>query len=249
MKINGFDDIKPAYEIVDSGMIGNQIIDRIINDDLAVTNLTGNNPNVMYELAIRHASAKPIIHICENGTVLPFDIKDSRTIFYTDDMFGVQELQNKFDVFVKNIDYSKEYPDNPIYNGIRIGTIFKKMQEEGQQDVADILQNILDKVSKLSGKDNRIELSKTLESNSGKLILNFEASDLETVGKYLKKIKEGVTGIREIEMKRCLGGSFEIVINLLKGVQLKAEEIELVYQTAKEFNIEFYFKKYITPQI
>ena len=51
---NGFDDIKPAYEIMESGMIGKQIVSRIIKDDLVVANLTGNNPNVMYELAIRH---------------------------------------------------------------------------------------------------------------------------------------------------------------------------------------------------
>ena len=41
---NGFEDIKPAYEILESGMIGNQIVDRIVNDDLVIANLTGNNP-------------------------------------------------------------------------------------------------------------------------------------------------------------------------------------------------------------
>lgn len=150
---NGFDDIKPAYEIMDSGMIGNQIINRIVNDDLVVTNLTGNNPNVMYELAVRHASAKPIIHICEIGTNLPFDIKDSRTIFYTDDMLGVQELQSNFESFVKNIDYSKDYMDNPIYSGIKTGTIFKRMHDEGQQNEAEILQQILNKVSSFQRQD------------------------------------------------------------------------------------------------
>ena len=44
---NGFSDIKPAYEINISGMINTQIINRIIEDDLVVVNLTGNNPNVM----------------------------------------------------------------------------------------------------------------------------------------------------------------------------------------------------------
>lgn len=111
---NGFDDIKPAYEIMESGMIGKQIVNRIIKDDLVVANLTGNNPNVMYELAIRHVIAKPIIHICENGATLPFDIKDSRTIFYNDDMLGTEELKNMFRKFVLNLDYSKHYTDNPI---------------------------------------------------------------------------------------------------------------------------------------
>ena len=110
---HGFSDIKPAYEITEQGTIGNQIISRIIGDDLVVANLTGNNPNVMYELAIRHITAKPIVTICENGTILPFDIKDSRTIFYKNDMYGVTELRNAFESFVANIDYSACYKDKP----------------------------------------------------------------------------------------------------------------------------------------
>lgn len=143
----GFVDISPAYEILESGMIGNQIINRIVNDDLVVTNLTGNNPNVMYELAVRHAIAKPIIHICEEGTLLPFDIKDSRTIFYRDDMLGTKELQKDFDSYVSNIDYLKEYVDNPIYSGIKMGLILQKMNDDGRQTEAELLQKILDIVS------------------------------------------------------------------------------------------------------
>ena len=62
LKGYGFDDIKPAYEINVSGMINTQIINRIIDDDLVVANLTGHdnigpNPNVMYELCLRHVVA------------------------------------------------------------------------------------------------------------------------------------------------------------------------------------------------
>jgi len=149
---HGFDDIKPAYEILESGMINNQIINRIINDDLVVANLTGNNPNVMYELAIRHAAAKPIIHICENGTILPFDIKDSRTIFYTDDMLGVQELNRGFENFVAGISYSNEYKDNPIYNAMQMGILFHEMDSEGRGTDAYLLQKILDEISSLKVK-------------------------------------------------------------------------------------------------
>ena len=81
----GFDDIKPAYEINLSGMITTQIINRIIEDDLVIVNLTGNNPNVMYELCLRHVVAKPIIHICEKGTSIM-----------------AQLSRQKFDVFIMN---------------------------------------------------------------------------------------------------------------------------------------------------
>lgn len=124
----GFQDIKPAYEIMESGMIGNQIIGRIVNDDLVVANLTENNPNVMYELAIRHATAKPIIHICESGTTLPFDIKDNRTIFYENDILGARELSEKLRNFVTKIDYSIKHRDNPIYSAIQVSNILDEIE-------------------------------------------------------------------------------------------------------------------------
>ena len=147
LRSHGFVDIKPAYEITESGMIGNQIIDRIINDDLVVANLTGNNPNVMYELAIRHATAKPIIHICEKGTILPFDIKDNRTAFFSDDMLGVQELQKEFENYINGLSYCREYRDNPIYNGVQMTNLLDSMNVEGRKTEAELLQKILDKLS------------------------------------------------------------------------------------------------------
>lgn len=110
----GFNETKPAYEINESGKIGQQVIEHIVNDDLAVANLTGNNPNVMYELAVRHMTGKPIINICECGTELPFDIIDDRTIFFVNDMLGVQELRTKLSCFMEELKLDREYTSNPI---------------------------------------------------------------------------------------------------------------------------------------
>lgn len=138
----GFTDIKPAYEINVSGMISSQIINRIIDDDLVVVNLTGNNPNVMYELCLRHVAAKPIIHICEVGTTLPFDIKDSRTIFYVNDMLGVEELKYNLRGFLDQIDYSKDCYDNPIYNSYKYGKLLKETEGTKENEILKILLQI-----------------------------------------------------------------------------------------------------------
>lgn len=103
-----------SHRMANPGSITRQILAHILEDDLVVANLTNLNPNVMYELAVRHAVRKPIILICEIGTKLPFDITDERTIFYTNDMKGVVELKDSF-ARMLNEALNDSKPDNPIY--------------------------------------------------------------------------------------------------------------------------------------
>jgi len=94
LKEMDFEVIVP-HEITTPGSITNQVIKHILEDDMVISNLTGLNPNVMYELAIRHATRLPIVYMAEHGTKLPFDIASERTIFFTDDMFEVEKIKPK----------------------------------------------------------------------------------------------------------------------------------------------------------
>ncbi len=97
----------------------------------------------MYELAVKHGIAKPIIHICEIGTDLPFDIKGNRTIFYDNDILGVEELKEKLKKYVTDIDFSKRYTDNPICNGTdKMKHVFASLKTEpGNADILLRLQS------------------------------------------------------------------------------------------------------------
>jgi len=72
-----------SHKITKPGSISKQLIECILNYDLVIVNLTELNPNVMYELAVRHSTAKPVITIAESETKLPFDNTSERVIFYT----------------------------------------------------------------------------------------------------------------------------------------------------------------------
>lgn len=144
----GYSDISAAHEISEPGSINNQLVNRIINDDLVIANLTDKNPNVMYELCLRHAVAKPVIHICEEGTSLPFDIKGERTIFYTNDMYGVNELKRELINAMNSIDYEKEYKDNPIYTAVSIDKILKEADtQDGMSLVIKMLEGVSNQLS------------------------------------------------------------------------------------------------------
>src|SRR5207247_2503364 len=59
------------------------IVERLRNSHLCIAILTGLNPNVMYEVGVRHAWDLPLIPLAEKGTPLPFDLQDYSTIFYS----------------------------------------------------------------------------------------------------------------------------------------------------------------------
>lgn len=89
---SGYELICP-HEMAKNGSITQQVIEELLQDDLVIANLTGLNANVMYELAIRHATRKPVITISERSTKLPFDIATERTLFYEDNMSQVNILK------------------------------------------------------------------------------------------------------------------------------------------------------------
>jgi len=155
----GFEEknINVAHRMPSPGSINRQVITSVLECDLAIANLTNLNPNVMYELAIRHAARKPVIQICQKGTRLPFDITEERTIFYTNDMAGVIELSENFKGMIMEA-MGEEEPDNPIYRVVESNTIMKNV------DASDPSRYILDRMSSL--ENNFTDLINSLNSNN-----------------------------------------------------------------------------------
>jgi hypothetical protein len=75
-------EVKRADHIARPGRITEQFVEDIIGNDLIICVLTGNNPNVYYELAIAESAARPIIVLRQRDDDIPFDVKDVRFIEY-----------------------------------------------------------------------------------------------------------------------------------------------------------------------
>ncbi|MDQ0114375.1 hypothetical protein J2T15_003830 [Paenibacillus harenae] len=156
-----------SHKMSDPGSITKKILEHILEDDLVIANLTSLNPNVMYELAVRHAVRKPVIVICEFGTSLPFDVSDERTFFYTNDMKGVVELKEALSVAVKHA-LNDETPDNPIYRASKEINIMKTI-EVGENDTLEkYLMNRLDTIEAKVSSMNRNVNDVKVQGNSRK---------------------------------------------------------------------------------
>lgn len=62
------------------GIITRQIIDYIMRSRLVIADLSFHNPNVFYELALRHAVKLPIVQLIRASDRIPFDVSQMRTI-------------------------------------------------------------------------------------------------------------------------------------------------------------------------
>lgn len=69
-----------ADAIEKPGLITKQVIEYLLKSRLVVADLSFHNPNVFYELAIRHAARLPTVQITRKQDRIPFDVNQNRTV-------------------------------------------------------------------------------------------------------------------------------------------------------------------------
>lgn len=62
------------------GLITGQVMDHVSRAALVIADLSFGNPNVYYELALRHATRKPAVQLIRTSDKLPFDVGQYRTV-------------------------------------------------------------------------------------------------------------------------------------------------------------------------
>ncbi|WP_155616951.1 hypothetical protein [Xanthomonas translucens] len=135
-------EIVRADRILKSGLITSQIINLILEADLVIADLTENNPNVYYELALRHATAKPFIQVAIAGQKIPFDIAGLRTIFVDlTDPESIESAKSDLDGYVKEF-MSGHKADSPISLAKNVRLL---------QTDPDLAEKLLEHISNMSG--------------------------------------------------------------------------------------------------
>lgn len=69
-----------ADQIDRPGVITKQVVEYLFKSRLVIADLSYHNPNVFYELAIRHMLRKPVVQITRTMDKIPFDVSQVRTI-------------------------------------------------------------------------------------------------------------------------------------------------------------------------
>jgi hypothetical protein len=86
--------LKPirSDQIYAPGRINEQVNRWILDSAIVIADLTDLNPNVMYEVGLRHGLELPIVLMATDGTSLPFDFHEIRTHWY-DPSFHIKRVE------------------------------------------------------------------------------------------------------------------------------------------------------------
>ena len=104
-----------ADEIAEPGMIPTQIIRHVVQDPLVIADLTGQNANVFYELAIRHYTGKPLVQIINNVEDIPFDVGSMRTIVVNhQDLDSVKKAKTEIQKQIQHLEANPSSLESPI---------------------------------------------------------------------------------------------------------------------------------------
>jgi hypothetical protein len=103
-----------ADKEVRPGDIITHVIENLVTSEIVIADMTGQNPNVFYELGVRHAVSDNTILIAENLDDIPFDLRNMRRILYHYDPGGMLDFQNALKRTIQKILSEPKQIDNPV---------------------------------------------------------------------------------------------------------------------------------------
>ena len=182
-----------------SDSITNTIVEYLNTADLVIADLSDHNPNAFYEIGYRSALKKPIIHLKNKETSIPFDISSIRTFDYDlTDLDAVEELKQRLNQtiatfnFDSSINENNENSDNDYINSQVLQELFKihdgieeiKKQVSNNRSDTAAVSVLADKLA----DTNKISIENTMATLVLKEIFN-DPSKLHTITSAMKQFE------------------------------------------------------------
>jgi len=190
-----------ADQLPRAGTITTHIIECLMEHELVIADLSDLNPNVFYELAIRHAVNKPVILIAEKGTKIPFDISHERVIFYSTDVEDSHKAQVMLHRLIENVESNEYENESPLKTKIQIETTKTTSEIEAIEKIYEKIDKLYWEIKSQSNKEIPIHVSNVnddlyqliLRANVDTILSNLQLTERQ------KKIMRHIADHVEVE--------------------------------------------------
>lgn len=97
-----------------TGEIISHIVEHLVSAEIVIADLSGRNPNVFYELGVRHTVANGTILIADSIEDVPFDLRGLRAIQYKYDPEQMLRFAEELTAALRGIVSERGRIDNPV---------------------------------------------------------------------------------------------------------------------------------------
>lgn len=104
---------KRLIDEANPGFISGELMQRLYQADIVIADITGSNPNVFYELALRHSMARPFIHISEDTDNIPFDVAQAQVTKISISLEGIDKTKKNLSQQIEQIENKGADFSNP----------------------------------------------------------------------------------------------------------------------------------------
>ena len=155
LRQRGYDEVVRADDVQKGGAITKDIVKRLGEADLVIADLTNLNPNVMYELGVRHAlrGLGTIMVLDENKTpAIPFDLSAYRVIKFVGELKGIARLREQLDAHLVEFGDTNtaDVKDNPVHDWFPTlpPNVILKASESSDAPLREIISQLQSRLSK-----------------------------------------------------------------------------------------------------
>ena len=183
-----------ADEMERPGIITRQVITSVFEADLCIADLTERNPNVFYELAVRHVVRKPFIQLIQDDEEIPFDVYNTRTIQVNHhNLATADEARRQIAAQINSIEQNSEDVENPISVSVDLQRM-RQSEVPEERSLAELLSAVTD-------------VRSTLASLAELVVTNSSSRDFHAIEERLfSKMDELTVATRAIGTPRSRGG-------------------------------------------
>lgn len=204
-------------KIVESGGIHNKMFTNIYDADVTVVDTTMLNPNVFYELGMRHSVKRNVtIIIQQAGTQIPFNISGFTIVSYKmDDPVALKQATESIQTMITNGLANVKKSDSPIYG------VLPNLRVENRSQLINKKQIITYPLTQGSGKQLGIITGDLQNVKEVDVWVNSENTNMQMARPYDRSIS-GV--IRYMGAKKNKAG--KIIEDTIANELLKAMDGE-----------------------
>jgi len=216
----------------DVGVIQARIVQNLYDNPVVVCDVSGKNPNVMFELGLRLAFDKPTIVIKDDQTSYMFDTGQVEHLEYPRDLrYGsITEFKKLLcDKIKATHEKAKKDPEYSTFlkhfNKIKIAKL-KEVEVTGQEYLVKEIKILRDLVENFSSSNNSVRRNFGVKSK----LINVYRSDDKEVQKYIDMCFDSglvsVVEVKEVGEYRYLRVDFESDVSALE-VSALGKKIEM----------------------